>query len=73
MTTPTAPHAPHTAARRGAHTRPVTITTAAPARRTVNITGAERAGRVILGFAGIITGAVLLAGRPPHPDGACSP
>jgi hypothetical protein len=36
--------------------------TARPAWRTVNITPAERAGRIIAGLAAVITGAVLLAG-----------
>ncbi len=39
------------------HSRP-----AVPGWRTVNITPAERIGRVLIGVAAIITGAVLLAG-----------
>ena len=53
-TTHPAGHGPAIAARTAGNSR--------PAWRTVNITPAERLGRIVTGLAAIIAGAILLAG-----------
>lgn len=53
---------PEVASHPAGHTASVPAARSRPAWRTVNITLAERAGRIVIGLAAMIAGAVLLAG-----------